>query len=257
MKPDKREIAEQFGNAAEKYLRSSGHASGADLDILVEMASPHKDMLAVDVATGAGHTAAAIAPLVKTVLATDLSAGMLEQAQKLFASRQLPNVSVQLADAELLNLPQSTYDLVTCRIAAHHFTDVEQSLKSIARILKPGGLFVLEDTCAPADRRLDSFLNEMEQLRDCTHVRAYSQKNWLSMLAAAGFTVVETHIVRKTHDIAEWLARLNPSPNQEAAVYSYLEQAPAHAIEYFNIIFDAGKALSYTDDKILIASRRG
>ena len=91
----------------------------------------------LDVATGAGHTALAFAPHVAKVTATDITEEMLAQAKKLAASRGLGNVKTVPAKAEDLPFPDMSFDLVTCRLAAHHFADVAAFAAEAFRVLIP------------------------------------------------------------------------------------------------------------------------
>lgn len=126
-KPSKSEIQKQFGKNAHQYAVSEGHAHGDDLDILIELLEPAPDMRVLDVATGAGHTAAAIAPLVASVVAIDLTAEMVHEAEQLFSRRGLRNAAARVMDAEALLFPDASFDAVTCRIAPHHFPNIEKA----------------------------------------------------------------------------------------------------------------------------------
>ena len=92
---------------------------------------------ALDIATGAGHTAAAFAPHVARVIASDLTEEMLQEAAKLAAAKGFANMETARADAEALPFEDARFDLVTCRIAAHHFPDVPTFVAEVWRVLKP------------------------------------------------------------------------------------------------------------------------
>ena len=84
-------IKQQFNRAATAYSTSPIFAKGHDLNLMVETASPTADMILLDVACAAGHTAFAFAPKVKDVMAIDLSEGMLAAAQQLAAAKNITN----------------------------------------------------------------------------------------------------------------------------------------------------------------------
>jgi len=71
---------ERFGRFAQAYVTSQAHAQGNDLDRLTELAQPEPDWIALDIATGGGHTALRFAPLVERVFATDITPKMLHAA---------------------------------------------------------------------------------------------------------------------------------------------------------------------------------
>jgi ubiquinone/menaquinone biosynthesis C-methylase UbiE len=248
----KQDVSRQFGRTAKAYATSAGHAHGSDLAIVLELLDPQSHMRVLDVATGAGHTAAAVAPFVAEVVASDLVPEMIEQTQLLFAKRELHNATAVVSDVEQLLFPAHSFDAVTCRIAPHHFLDINKALREIARVLKPGGLFVVEDSCAPEAVRQDHFINELETLRDPTHIRAYTKKQWKHMLACAGLRVVRLRNYRKTHDVADWIERSDLSADQQAKVWEAFANAPAWARQRFAITYDNGRATNYSDDKVII-----
>ena len=92
-------VQKQFGAAAADYAASAVHASGPSLARLVALVRPRPDWQALDVATGAGHTALAFAPLVERVVASDITDEMLAQTAMLAAARQLTNVETAHAEA--------------------------------------------------------------------------------------------------------------------------------------------------------------
>src|SRR2546426_10530938 len=114
-------VQAQFGAAAEAYVTSDVHARGESLGILLAEVQPQAHWEALDVATGAGHCALAFAARVRRVVALDLTGPMLETAARLAAERGLANLETRTGDAEALPFPESAFDVVTCRLAFHHF----------------------------------------------------------------------------------------------------------------------------------------
>src|SRR5690606_34813394 len=136
----------RFGQFANVYVHSERHAQGPELARMVELAQPQADWLALDVATGGGHTARTFAPHVRQVIAADIALSMLQAARTTIDS---PKVAYIASDAENLSFSSSTFDLVTCRIAPHHFPDVFRFVQECARVLKPGGLLLVQDLSVP------------------------------------------------------------------------------------------------------------
>src|ERR1700736_2247621 len=96
-KPDHKErIQAQFGASAQGYVDSVTHASGDDLEQIVAWAEGGPDRTALDVATGGGHTALAIAPLFGSVGASDLTEAMLRSAESFCRLRGVSNVTFPL-----------------------------------------------------------------------------------------------------------------------------------------------------------------
>src|ERR1700687_5273503 len=117
-------VQEHFGKTAQDYLTSKPHAQGKSLERLVELTAPKPDWRALDVATGAGHTAYVFAPHVRRLWATDINDEMLAPGRGAIDKRNLGNVRVAYAKAEALPFEDQSFDLVTCRIAPHHFESI-------------------------------------------------------------------------------------------------------------------------------------
>ena len=145
---EKKATAMQFGRTARAYAHSAGHAAGADLETVVRFLNPDADMRVLDVATGPGHTAMAIAPFVRTVIAADFTVPMLVQTNVLAAERGHTNLFTAATDAERLAFRAHAFDAVTCRIAAHHFHDPMKFLAELRGVLKPGGCGTLSWRCS-------------------------------------------------------------------------------------------------------------
>jgi ubiquinone/menaquinone biosynthesis C-methylase UbiE len=78
----------------------------------------------LDIATGGGHVANAMAPFFNAVTALDITADMIKEAEKFIRLNGHENVSFIQGDAENIPVPDESFEVVTCRIAAHHFPNV-------------------------------------------------------------------------------------------------------------------------------------
>jgi ubiquinone/menaquinone biosynthesis C-methylase UbiE len=199
-------VQEQFGKTAAHYLTSKPHAKGKSLERLVELTSPQKDWRALDVATGGGHVAYTFAPHVGRVWATDITQEMLDQVKAEAAKRGLANVRVTYAKAEALPFEDASFDLVTCRIAPHHFDSIPQFLTEVHRVLKPGGQLALVDNVVPAGS-VGDYINAFERLRDPSHLRAWTMDEWRDALKAAGLPPRHEEQIYKTMEFKSWAAR--------------------------------------------------
>lgn len=256
IEPAKRNAAKQFGANAAAYATSDGHANGTDLEIVVRLAAPGGDDVALDVATGAGHTALALAPHVARVVAADLAPEMLEQVRQLAAKRGLGNIDTQLCDVENMPFDDGAFDIVVCRIAPHHFVDLQASIQEMTRVLRPGGRMVVEDSCAPDDPELEVFINTLERLRDPTHVHSHSEQSWVAMFHAAGTAVLHTEMYRKRHDIESWMDRSGLLSHDRDRVLESFVRASDSARRHFAIEYVDHRPVAYTDDKLIMVATR-
>jgi len=223
MSDSKKLSKERFGQFAERYVQSQHHAKGYDLDRLVEIAQPQKTWQALDIATGGGHTALKFAPYVAHVTVTDITPRMLEQAEA-FITQQVDNVSFKIADAEDLPFEDANFDLVTCRIAPHHFPDAAKFVREVARVLKAGGLFMLQDQLLPEDKSVADVIEAFEKLRDPSHNQAFPLSQWRAMFEAAELTVEETEEVTKRQQLIKWAKVQNNSDETIAELVKMVSQ---------------------------------
>ena len=203
------------------------HATGVDLDYLLDMVQPQKNWKVLDVATGGGHTALTLAPHVQQVIAVDLTPNMVETARKFVCDEKgQSNVTFQLADAENLPFEDATFDLVTCRIAAHHFPECQKFIQESVRVLKKGGLLAVQDHVLPEEEEHAFYVDNFERLRDPSHFCAYSEQQWRQMFESGGLQVEQTRQLTKRHNFIDWAKRMNCTPETLEELLAMMKNAP-------------------------------
>jgi ubiquinone/menaquinone biosynthesis C-methylase UbiE len=247
--------ARRWEKAAQAYATGE-HKSGHELQLVVDFAKPTGTEGVLDIGTGAGHTALALAPRVARVVLTDPVSAMLAVARGLFQAAGVQNAEFVTAVAERLPFADSDFDIVTTRLAAHHFDDVALAMREVARVVRPGGRFIFIDTLAPDDAQSAAFQDEVESLRDPTHRRIYSQRDWIAFCEQAGFRVEKTEVVHKAHDFEPWLERGGEDPATLRRVRERFLTAPPSAVRDLAIVVRDGVVISFTDRKLVIAAWR-
>ncbi len=232
--PDSKSLSQaRYTQFADGYVTSETHAKGSDLDRLLAIAQPQRHWQVLDIATGGGHTALKFAPHVAHVIASDLTPRMLEKARQFIVERQgLANVSFEEADAENLPFEDDRFDLATCRIAPHHFPDAQRFLYECARVLKAGGMLMLQDHVLPSDEEAARFVDAFERLRDPSHNRAFKASEWEAMCQTAGITVEYSEQYIKRHDFLPWARRQGNDEATIARLIRLLHEAPTIAREW-------------------------
>jgi ubiquinone/menaquinone biosynthesis C-methylase UbiE len=254
MSDEKDLVKQQFGAHAAAYATSRVHAQGASLARLVELLQPRPEWQALDIATAAGHTAFAIAPHVASVVAADITPEMMGVGQEQAAKRGITNVRFETADAEALPYADAAFDLVTCRIAPHHFPHVDRFIAEAHRVLRPGGWFAVVDNVVPEGEAGD-YVNAFEKLRDPSHGRCWSVAEWLAGFAAAGFTVTNHETADKTMTFADWAARMGASPETIAELRRRLVDAPAAAAAFLRPTPQGDDLLLTLEEAIIIGHK--
>lgn len=252
----KQAVQQQFGRTAAAYVSSPTHADGTDLQRMVELATLRGSERVLDIATGGGHTALAFAPHVREVVATDLTPAMLIVAEQFIRAQGITNVRFEHADAEALPFADRTFDVVSCRIAPHHFPDVAQFVREAARVLRSGGVFVLIDTLAPEQPELDQFINEIEKLRDPSHGRNYTISEWRGLCEGAGLRIDHTETFTKTMKLPDWHDRAQTPPDVRAEINQLLRNATPDARHTFAITGEADHVTQFVLYGGLLVARK-
>jgi SAM-dependent methyltransferase len=176
-------VTDVWSSRAELYADSDAHRDGEDLNLLVGWAAGART--ALDVATGGGHVARRLREAGLDVVTLDPAPGMR------------PDV---ISAAESLPFADGSFDVVACRTAAHHFADVELAVREMARVAS--GLVLLVDTVNMGDD-----VEAAERERDPSHVRNYTEDEWLGFVRSAGLGIEEVRLVAHEIDLARWLER--------------------------------------------------
>ena len=200
-------IARQFSQNPQGYVSDALFAERFDLARAVELVQPQPDWSVLDVATGGGHTALAFAAHVQRVVAIDLTPAMLDAARRNAIAKGCGAVEFIVGDAQKPDFADATFDVVTCRIAAHHFSDVPLFLRESHRVLKPGGQLVIIDTIVSNEAESASYVNAMETLRDPSHQRNLSGDQWQAAISDAGFAVTHYETFIESLPFVPWVER--------------------------------------------------
>jgi SAM-dependent methyltransferase len=186
-------VTDVWSERAEAYRTSAIHASGDDLDLVVAWCAPAEGVTVLDVATGGGHVARRLREEGATVVTTDQAPGMQADTT---------------APAEELPFADDSFDVVACRIAAHHFGDVQQAVREMARVAKQR-VIVCDNTF------ISEAGEEADRLRDPSHVRNYSVSEWHVFFEQAGLTVADEVQLERWVDVEPWLERAG-TPAEDA-----------------------------------------
>lgn len=221
------DVRDSFRDTAINYTKSSFHTAADRLQEVVDLARPKKGDLVLDVATGTGNTAFALAPHVRRVIGLDLTLEMLDQARRIAAERGLSNTDWVIGDAGALPFQDETFDLYAVRAAPHHFPDVAAFMAEAFRVLKPDRDAVFID-CAPPVPARDA-LHDVEVRRDPSHIRSLTVEEWVAQLLRAGFEIEEASARELDWNFDEWMGNQAVEPERAAELAALIESAEGEA----------------------------
>jgi SAM-dependent methyltransferase len=187
-------VTDVWSERAQAFRDSAVHREGPDLDLLVQWCEPGDGVTALDVATGGGHVARRLREVGCSVVTVDPAPGMK------------PDV---IARGEDLPFAHGSFDVVTCRIAPHHFENVGAAIREMARVSR--NRVVVEDNLFTSEE-----FEEAERLHDPTHVRCYTQEEWQTFFAEAGLDIDASEIFERWQDVESWFQRVE-TPEADAA----------------------------------------
>ena len=235
-------LAQQmFGPQAGVYAESKVHIRDDSLDSVQRLTAP--DFLngatpyrwAVDIGTGAGFTAFAMAEVSERVVATDITQPMLRQARRISGERGLDNLLLAQNAAESLPFADGSLDLITCRVAGHHFRDFETALDEARRTLRPGGSLVMADSIAPEDDAVAEWMNDIELRRDFSHIQNRKISVIRQLLQARGFEVDGSENERVYLWFNDWVARTKVAEGEAEALRREFQEATPEVREAFQV----------------------
>ena len=176
-------MTDLWSERAKLYVESDAHRAGEDLDLLAAWARGSRT--ALDVATGGGHVARRLREEGLEVVTCDPAPGMKADV---------------VCHAEELPFADRSFDVVSCRTAAHHFVDVQAAVREMARVSAHQVLIV--DTL-----NMGAEAEEAESLRDPSHVRNYTEIEWRELVARASLALDDVRCTKHTFDFDAWLRR--------------------------------------------------
>jgi SAM-dependent methyltransferase len=193
-------VTDVWSQRADAFRESPAHREGPDLDLLVEWCEPGPDVKVLDVATGGGHVARRLREEGCTVVTVDPAPGMKADV---------------VAFADHLPFEDGSFDVVTCRIAAHHFPDIAAAVAEMARV--SNRLLVIEDNLFGGEH-----VEEAERLRDPMHIRCYSEDEWKELVTGAGFEVEQAERFDRRQSVDAWLERVDTPADAAARIRELL-----------------------------------
>jgi ubiquinone/menaquinone biosynthesis C-methylase UbiE len=249
-----RAAQEQFARQSDRYGRGHILQNVDDLRAALSHLTLPAGAQVLDVATGGGHTGIFFASLGHHVTLSDLTPAMLEKAAALAVECGF-NVRTQQHSAEEFPFANETFDLVACRVAAHHFSSPANFVNESARVLRRrGALLVIDGTVEDDQPEAEEWSHRVEKLRDPSHNRFVTPRHWQRMCEAAGLRVKHSGLTPfKMPDLNWYFETAATSPENRAAVLDLVRNSPETARRLFRLGEEGEKIVWWWQRLTLIA----
>jgi ubiquinone/menaquinone biosynthesis C-methylase UbiE len=199
-------IISQFTKQAIPYSKRHNVSNENELKQLVELTKANKNDIVLDLACGPGIVSCAFAKIVNHVTGIDLTPAMIDQAKILQKEKGLTNITWKIGDiTKKLPFEDNIFSLVVTRYSFHHLLDPMSVLEEMERVCDSrshGRIAIVDITIEPD--KVDAF-NQVERIRDPSHVRALTFTELKSMMQEAGLTNIKTGHYKVTHQLSEHL----------------------------------------------------
>ncbi len=185
--------------------------------------------------------------------ATDITEEMLALVRAEIDKRKLANVRVAYAKAEALPFEDESFDLVTCRIAPHHFDSIALFLEEARRVLKSGATLAIADNIVPPGS-VGDYVNAFERLRDPSHLRAWTMEQWRAALAGHGFAIRHEESASKSIEFSSWASRHDAI--MRALLKAMLAETTAEVKAFLEPEESGGELTFHLSEGLFVAKRK-
>jgi SAM-dependent methyltransferase len=197
-------VRARFAANADRVAESSLRRLPALESRVAEFVQPTGDERVLDVGTGTGPLAFALAPLVREVVAVDLVPELLEHGRA-YAHNRFENVRFVEGDVAHLDVVTGEFDLVCERAVLHHVPRPELVLAEMTRATRPGGRMLVIDQLAPIDPLTAIELDRFERARDPSHTRLLSDGDLRALFEANELVLIRSKVDAHDRDLEPYL----------------------------------------------------
>ncbi len=239
----------QFGKQAKAYSKGNIFVDGVHLSKIVEKSGVKENDRVLDIATGSGFLALEFAKKSTEVIGCDITRNMLLYAREKQKNSGLNNIDFLLSDIESLPFPDGAFDIVSCRFAFHHFPDPKKALLEMKRVSRQS--IVLVDGVSSEETGKSQFHNEIEKMRDPSHVRINTLNEIKNMFEDIGAVIKDISHWEIPQDFDEWIKRAGTDDKKIIRIRDLMMGSLSHDSTGFRVKIENGK-LGFTYDTVIL-----
>ncbi len=218
---------ERFARTAERVAARQDARAARLAEEVRDFAQPRGDERALDVGTGAGALALALAPLVREVVGLDPVPELLELAR----ARARPNTEFVEGDGTAMPFPGGDFDLGGTHRTLHHVARPERVVAELARVTRAGGHVLVVDQLAPDTRAAAAALHEFETVRDPSHQRLLTDGELRELFAENGLELVRERYEDEPRELSAYLDLAGSEGDRRARAESLAAADPRLLVE--------------------------
>ncbi len=193
----------RFARTADQIAALQDERAAALAEQVRSFVLPRGDERALDVGTGAGALALALAPLVREVVGVDPVPELLTKARERAAG--LANVEFVEGDGRRLPFPDFSFDLTGTLRTLHHVHRPELLVAELTRVTRLGGNMLVVDQIAPVDPLEALEVDRFERARDPGHERLLPEGDLRQLFEANRLVLVRDRRVSERRDLDDYL----------------------------------------------------
>jgi ubiquinone/menaquinone biosynthesis C-methylase UbiE len=218
---------DRFARTAQRLADRQDARAARLAEEVRDFAQPRGDERALDVGTGAGALALALAPLVREVVGLDPVRELLELAR----ARARPNTEFVEGDGTAMPFPAGDFDLAGTHRTLHHVARPERVVAELARVTRAGGHILVVDQLAPDVRATAAALHEFEAVRDPSHQRLLTDGELRELFAENGLELVRERYEDEPRELSTYLDLAGCEGDRRACAESLAAADPRLLVE--------------------------
>lgn len=204
-------IIDQFTKQAIPFAKKSSQHIGEVFEKIHSFVRPHENDVVLDVASGTGSLTVEFAKICKQVTGIDITPAMIEQAKHLQKINMLDNIRWDIGDiSNPLPYETDSFSIVITKFSFHHLLNPLSVLIEMNRVCTIGGMIIVVDP-TPAPEKAEMY-NQLEQLRDPSHVKALTIAEFEDLFQEAGIPILKRGFYRMRIGLEDQLQTSFPDP---------------------------------------------